>query len=42
MRGDEEVCRQAGMDGYIPKPFEAEKLLQAVSEAAQLAAGERA
>jgi CheY-like chemotaxis protein len=42
MRGDEEVCRQAGMDGYIPKPFEAEKLLRAVSEAAQLAAGERA
>ncbi|MGB9611594.1 MAG: response regulator, partial [Bryobacteraceae bacterium] len=39
MRGDEEVCLQAGMDGYIPKPFEAEKLLRAVQEAAQAAAG---
>jgi signal transduction histidine kinase/CheY-like chemotaxis protein/streptogramin lyase len=36
MRGDEEVCLNAGMDGYIPKPFEAEKLLRAVSEAARL------
>lgn len=40
MRGDEEVCLQAGMDGYIPKPFEAEKLLNAVHEAARIAAGE--
>ena len=38
MRGDEEVCLNAGMDGYIPKPFEAEKLLRAVDEAARLAA----
>lgn len=37
MRGDEEVCLRAGMDGYIPKPFEAEKLLRAVQEAAQAA-----
>ncbi len=34
MRGDEEVCLAAGMDGYIPKPFEAEKLLRAVDTAA--------
>lgn len=34
MRGDEEVCLAAGMDGYIPKPFEAEKLLRAVDKAA--------
>ncbi len=40
MRGDEEVCLKAGMDGYIPKPFEAEKLLKAVNEAARIAAGE--
>ena len=39
MRGDEEICLNAGMDGYIPKPFEAEKLLRAVDEAARLAAG---
>lgn len=37
MRGDEEVCLRAGMDGYIPKPFEAEKLLRAVEEAARRA-----
>ncbi|MCX7806957.1 MAG: response regulator, partial [Planctomycetota bacterium] len=37
MRGDEEVCLSAGMDGYIPKPFEAEKLLRAVQEAAEMA-----
>lgn len=37
MRGDEEVCLKAGMDGYIPKPFEAEKLLRAVEEAASKA-----
>lgn len=42
MRGDEEVCLRAGMDGYIPKPFEAEKLLRAVNEAARLAAGKQA
>lgn len=40
MRGDEEVCLNAGMDGYIPKPFEAEKLLRAVQEAAHVAGGE--
>jgi signal transduction histidine kinase/ligand-binding sensor domain-containing protein/ActR/RegA family two-component response regulator len=38
MRGDQEVCLNAGMDGYIAKPFEAEKLLRAVDEAARLAA----
>jgi signal transduction histidine kinase/CheY-like chemotaxis protein/streptogramin lyase len=38
MRGDEEVCLNAGMDGYIPKPFEAEKLLRAVNEAARVSA----
>ncbi len=37
MRGDEQICLEAGMDGYIPKPFEAEELLRAVSEAARSA-----
>jgi CheY-like chemotaxis protein len=26
MKGDEETCRQAGMDGYLAKPIEREKL----------------
>ncbi len=41
MRGDEEVCLRAGMDGYIPKPFEAERLLNAVNEAARLAQAQK-
>jgi CheY-like chemotaxis protein len=34
MKGDENICLEAGMDGYIAKPFEAEKLLAAVKKAA--------
>jgi CheY-like chemotaxis protein len=26
MSGDEERCRRAGMDGYLTKPFQSEKL----------------
>jgi len=33
MKGDKDICLQAGMDGYIPKPFEADKLLSAVESA---------
>ena len=35
MKGDQDVCIEAGMDGYIPKPFEAERLLSAVESAAR-------
>lgn len=33
MKGDKDICIEAGMDGYIPKPFEADKLLSAVESA---------
>jgi signal transduction histidine kinase/CheY-like chemotaxis protein/streptogramin lyase len=34
MRGDQDSCLQAGMDGYVAKPFEAEKLFAAIENAA--------
>ena len=34
MEGDRERCRQAGMDGYVSKPVEAERLVAAVELAA--------
>jgi PAS domain S-box-containing protein len=37
MQGDEERCLAAGMDGYMSKPFRAEKLHQAVQSAAEIA-----
>jgi CheY-like chemotaxis protein len=38
MKGDEELCRKAGMDLYVPKPIGLEAL-RAALEAAQGAAG---
>jgi len=35
MKGDQDTCLQAGMDGYIAKPFEAEQLMGAVERAAR-------
>lgn len=35
MKGDRDVCLEAGMDGYIAKPFEADKLLSAIQSAAR-------
>ncbi|HEX7185281.1 MAG TPA: ATP-binding protein [Thermoanaerobaculia bacterium] len=32
MKGDREICLQAGMDGYVSKPIRAEDLLKAISE----------
>jgi len=31
MKGDSERCRAAGMDGYVPKPIQAESLLVAIA-----------
>ncbi len=30
MKGDEERCREAGMDGYVPKPFGNDQLFDAI------------
>ncbi|MBF0526544.1 MAG: response regulator, partial [Deltaproteobacteria bacterium] len=32
MKGDRERCLDAGMDGYISKPFSASELFQAIEE----------
>ena len=37
MKGDDEQCRAAGMDGYVSKPIRAAKLFEEI--AAVLAAG---
>jgi CheY-like chemotaxis protein len=34
MKGDENICLEAGMDGYVAKPFEADKLIAAIKKAA--------
>lgn len=39
MRDELDRCREAGMDGYVPKPFKREELLHAMHEA--LKAGKR-
>jgi CheY-like chemotaxis protein/HPt (histidine-containing phosphotransfer) domain-containing protein len=31
MRGDREACLQAGMDGYLSKPFQAQELYEAIA-----------
>ena len=38
MKGDKERCLQAGMDGYISKPFQARELLQVVEQGANMPA----
>jgi len=32
MKGDEERCRRAGMDGYLAKPIKSSLLLAAIDE----------
>jgi CheY-like chemotaxis protein len=32
MKGDKERCLDAGMDGYVPKPINAEKLFEAIEK----------
>jgi two-component system sensor histidine kinase/response regulator len=34
MKGDRERCLEAGMDGYVPKPVEAEELFEAIEHSA--------
>ncbi len=35
MKGDRDICIEAGMDGYIPKPFETDQLLTAIQLASR-------
>jgi len=35
MKGDETSCLSAGMDGYLTKPFEADKLFATLQEIAR-------
>lgn len=34
MKGDQEICLQAGMDGYITKPIQPSRLFQTIEEIA--------
>jgi signal transduction histidine kinase/streptogramin lyase/ActR/RegA family two-component response regulator len=36
MKGDEDACLAAGMDGYLAKPFEAEQLFELIERTAKL------
>ena len=40
MKGDRERCMQAGMDGYVSKPFQVQDLLEQVEQLAQKPAAE--
>jgi CheY-like chemotaxis protein len=37
MKGDSERCREAGMDGYIPKPIQSDELLKVIRSVADMA-----
>jgi PAS domain S-box-containing protein len=41
MKGDDERCLAAGMDGYVSKPFDAKHLLETIEKLATAARGER-
>ena len=38
MQGDREICLEAGMDDYVPKPIRSEELSQALSKCSPIAA----
>jgi two-component system, sensor histidine kinase and response regulator len=31
MKGDEESCLQAGMDGYVSKPIQADRMMEVIA-----------
>ena len=37
MNGDRERCLEAGMDGYVPKPFKNDELFAAIRDAVEAA-----
>jgi CheY-like chemotaxis protein len=39
MAGDRERCLDAGMDGYVSKPFQVEELLNTISAVHQRSSG---
>jgi len=41
MKGDRERCLEAGMDGYLAKPFDADELFEIVERFAAAALGSR-
>jgi CheY-like chemotaxis protein len=30
MKGDEEICREAGMDGYVTKPIQPDRMMETI------------
>jgi CheY-like chemotaxis protein len=34
MKGDQERCLEAGMDGYISKPIQPDRMMEAIARAA--------
>jgi CheY-like chemotaxis protein len=39
MKGDEEMCREAGMNGYVPKPVKRDVLFAEIDRVLEEAAG---